>query len=158
MIVRLLLAITVTAALLGASWPAVDSARVDHADATVTRQLDTLSERLRAMVVTDDPATGPGARLRAEIRLPHRQLTSARIAALSLVRDNGTTVARWRVGDAGRTRRTLLDYPLVAPGGRLTLRAAGTHRLVFGYRVAKGRPVVTVRRFKSDAAPTTGYA
>lgn len=158
MIVRLVIACVIAAALIGASMPAIQTVRADHADATVARQLDTLSTRLRAMVERDDPAVGPGAQLRVDIRLPHRSFVRSRITALSVHTESNTTVATWRVGDRGRTRRRLVDLPLRTPGTGLTLRAAGTHRLVFGYRRDDGQRVVTVRRFKTDAAATTGYA
>ncbi|MFC6975574.1 hypothetical protein ACFQL1_14415 [Halomicroarcula sp. GCM10025709] len=157
MIVRLVLAVVVTAALIGASMPGVRTVRADHADATVARQLETLSTRLQAMVERDDPTVGPGAQLRADVRLPRRSFTRSRITALSFLSDGDTTVATWRVSDGGRTRRLLVDFPLRTAGTEFTLRAAGTHRLVFGYRHHNGSRVVTVRRFKSDAAATTGY-
>ena len=158
MIVRLVIAVVITAALIGASMPAVQTVRIDHADATVARQLDTLSTRLQAMVERDDPALGPGAQLRVDIRLPHRSFVRSRITALSFRTDNNTTVATWRAGDRGWTRRRLVDFPLRSAGTDLALHTAGTHRLVFGYRIADERRVVTVRRFKTDAAATTAYA
>ncbi|WP_324756755.1 DUF7311 family protein [Haloarcula sp. GH36] len=158
MIVRLVLAVVIAAALIGASMPGIRTVRADHADATVARQLDTLSTRLQAMVERDDPAVGPGAQLRVDVRLPHRSFTRSRIRSLSITTDSNTTVATWSVGDRGQTRRRLVGLPLRTTGTDLTLRDPGTHRLVFGYRLDDGRMVVTVRRFKSDAAATVDHA
>jgi hypothetical protein len=152
------LAVVVGSALLGASMPAIDSGRVDHTDATVARQLETISARLQAMVARDDPTVAPGATLRTDVSLPHRSFTKASVTTLIFECSEGGTVARWRVGDGGWTHRRLVGLPVWTDAGSLTLRSPGTHRLVFGYRFVDDRRVVTVRRFKTDAATRPTHA
>lgn len=147
MIVRLVIAVVLTAALFAASAPMVSTARADAADSTLQRQLTALADRLQTMVATNDPTVGPGARHVTELTLPARTVTSAAVDRLRLGTSAGVGVASWRVGDAGGDTTRLVGAPIRgADGGNLTLRDPGTHRLAFGLRRQSGRTVLTVRR------------
>lgn len=147
MIVRVVVAVVLTAALVAVSMPAVSTVRIDAADGHIDRQLTALGERLRTMVATNDPTTGPGARHVTELTLPARTVTSAAVTRLRLGTRAGAGVASWRVRDASTDRKRLAGVPIRGTdGGNFTLREPGTHRLVFGLRRQSNRTVVTVGR------------
>lgn len=151
---RAVLAVALAVALLGASLPAVDTARVERADATVERELRRLADEMRLLDRREDPATegARGPRWRVRVRLPRRSWTSAGIEHVSLSnrtgrnRSNGT-VFRWRV-DGGHRRAMYLPSVRVRPAedGSLAFRTGGTHRLALGLVRDGGTTVVTVRR------------
>lgn len=151
MILRVVLGAVLTAALIGATAPALSVAQADATDAAVERRLTTLSERLETMVATDDATPGRGARRLAEIRLPAQTLTSAGVSSLRFHSREGVGVASWQAGDASGASKRLVGVPIRPAGGSLTLREPGVHRLSFGLQVRDDRTVVTVRRLGSAA-------
>jgi len=150
-ILRIVLAIALTTALLAVALPAMSVAAADRTDSAIDRQMAALGESLGTMTATDDPTVGPGARHVAEIRLPARTLTSAGVNRLRLYTRESVALASWRVGDGGTNSARLAGLPLRADGGELTLREAGVHRLVFGLRSRAEGPVLTVRRLGGRA-------
>lgn len=156
MILRLVVCAVLTATLLGVTAPALSTAQLDAADATVDRQLTALSERLQTMVTVDDATRGRGARRVVEFHLPDRTRTSARVTTLRFHSRSGVGVASWRVGDATHHSERLVGVPIRATDGTLTLREPGTHRLAFELRVADGQTVVTVRRLGSVTDSSRG--
>ena len=152
MILRVVVAVVLTAALFAVAVPAVSTARADAADSRVDRQLTALGERLERLVATNDPTPGPGARHVTELTLPARTFTSTAVTHLRLGTSEGIGVASWQVGDAHAGSTRLVGVPIREPdGGNLTLREAGIHRLVFGLRLRSNRTVMTVRRLGGAA-------
>ena len=151
MIVRVVLAVMLTAALLAVATPAMADAGATRADSAMDRQLTALSADLGTMVETDDPTAGPGARHVAELRLPGRSLTSAAVTELRFVTREGVALAAWRVGDDARSHARLAGVPVRTVGsGPLTIRESGSHRLVFELRSESGEPVLTVKRLGGE--------
>lgn len=146
MILRIVIGVALTAALVSVTAPALSTAQADSADATIDRQLRALSDRLETMVATDDPTTGPGARRIAEIRLPEATQTSEAITELRFHSREGVGVATWQVDDAGSDSTRLVGVPIRPVDGELTLSEPGVHRLAFELRLRGGDSVVTVRR------------
>ena len=147
MIVRVVVGVVLTAALFAVAAPMLTTGGADAADSTVDRQLTALRDRLTAMVATNDPTVGAGARHVTELRLPGRTLTSAGVSRLRLYGRDGVGVASWRVGGGHTGRARLGDVPLRAPdGGTLTFTEPDTHRLVFALRVRSNRTALTVYR------------
>nr|WP_225308084.1 hypothetical protein [Haloarcula sp. CBA1131] len=70
MIYRLVLAVAVMTALVGATAPALSTARADAASGAMERQLDELGAELTTLVETDDATANGDARRAVEIRLP----------------------------------------------------------------------------------------
>lgn len=154
MILRLVVGVVLTAALVAVATPLMDRASADAADSRLQRQLTALSERLETMVATNDATAGRGARHVTELTLPTRTVTSAGVDYLRLAGRDGVGLASWRVGDAGTDHARLAGVPIRhADGGNLTLREAGTHRLVFALRVRSNRTVLRVSRLggRTDA-------
>ncbi|WP_324663117.1 DUF7311 family protein [Haloarcula sediminis] len=151
MILRVVLAVALTAALLSAATPAMAEAGVDRADSAMDRQLGALASDLGAMVGTDDPTAGRGARHVTELRLPDRSLTSAAVTRVRFATREGVAVASWRVGDERTGHTRLAGVPVRAVGGgTLTLREPGTHRLAFELRSRSGDPVLRVARLGGE--------
>lgn len=161
---RVVVAVTLAASLLGVSMPAVDTARIDHADARVVAELEGLAataERLRTRNDPSPPGT-LGARRTVTLHLPGPSWGSAGLDSLSIPASPvgssvpERTVVSWRVEGGSRTTR-VLSAPVVGPRGGLTLEGGGTRQIVVELvsRGGEGKkePVVRVRRpgFKSDA-------
>lgn len=157
MIYRLVLAVAVTTALIGATTPALSTARADAADGTMERQLDELAAELETLIDTDDATPAGDAQRVVEIRLPARTHTSAGVDHLRFRERAGVGVATWRVKSRERTER-LVDIPIRPPAPAGRLEEPGPHRLVFVLTRSGGRRVLTVHRFKSEAAARGGHA
>lgn len=144
--IRLLLAVGVTAALVGYALPAVEEARADRADALARDELTTLREETaRFAARTDATAPGvPGPTRLVTVRVPRgtslRVGVGPRSQSLGWVREG----RQFRVETDLRFDRTL------------RLDDAGRHRLrVSLVRDADGT-VVRVRRFKPGNETTPG--
>lgn len=146
MILRLVVGVVLTAALLSVATPIVSIGAADAADSSVQRQLDALGNRLTTMIGTNDPTRGPGARHVTELRLPERSLTSAGITQLRLYSRSGVGVATWRVVEGQTASTRLSPVPLRTGDEGLSLVKRGPHRLVFELRTRGGETVLTVRR------------
>jgi hypothetical protein len=149
---RVVLVVSLAAALLTVSLPVVKTARIDHADAVVSAELDRLEDAARRLLARND-AVGPGrpaARRSLTLALPQRTWGSAGLADLSIP-DAGPI--RWRV-DGGDPRRYDPSVPVVASGERVEFGVGGRHRVVLSPRRVDGRRVVTVRDFTRER-PTT---
>lgn len=142
--IRLVVGVVLAAALLAASLPAIEDARVDRTNA----QVETTTSRLRvaaaSLLATDAAVVGPGARRVVTVRLPDRTLTSAAVRSFVVRCRPFCTVVVDFEGGHRRTFR-LDDLPFRTPAGPIRLDDPGPHRLVLGLRPAADGPVVTVR-------------
>lgn len=151
MILRLLVAVALTTALVAVAVPAITLGSADRTDGVIERQLTELERELSAMTDTDDPTAGPGARHVTELRLPERSLTTAGVRRLRFHSREGVALASWRVGDSATGKTRIAGVPVQADGGEsLTLREAGTHRLAFELQTRANRPVLTVDRLGGE--------
>ena len=151
MILRVVLAVVLTAALLAAATPVIADAGANRADSSMDRQLGALAGDLETMVGTDDPTAGRGARHVVELTLPSRSLTSAAVDRLHLSTREGVALASWRIGDGTTSHVRLAGAPVRATdGGALTLRKSGTYRLAFELRSRAGETVLTVERLGGE--------
>lgn len=146
MILRLVVGVVLTAALLAVASPMLAIGAADAADSSVERQFQALEERLETMVETNDPTAGPGARHVTELTLPERSLTSAGVSRLRFHSRAGVGLATWRVGDGHTSSTRLAPVPIRSDGGAFVLREPGPHRLVFELRNQEGETVLTVHR------------
>lgn len=149
MILRIVLSVVLTAALLAVAMPLLSTASADSADSTVSRQLTALGDRLQRLVDTNDPTAGRGARHVTTVTIPGRTLTSAGVRHLRLYSHEGVGLATWQVGESRTASTRLVDVPLRAAGGNLTLREPGTQRLAFDLRSKGNRTVLWVRRLET---------
>lgn len=145
---RVVLAVLTAAALLAVATPAVQSARVDHANAQIAAELDEIERAGRLLSDRNEPAPGdgvPGALRVVTISLPDRTWGQAETEYLRLQSPTGSGEstpgavggAVWRVAGGTVHRRVLLSGDLVGPPGGLEL-GPGRHRLRLRLR-ADGR-------------------
>ncbi|EMA19298.1 DUF7311 family protein [Haloarcula argentinensis] len=157
MIYRLVLAVAVTTALVGATAPALSIARADAASGTMERQLDELETELTTLVETDDATANGDARRAVTIRLPVRTYTNAGVSQLQFAERAGVGIATWTVESRKQTER-LVGTPIRTTAATDRLDEPGTHRLVFVLTRSNGQRILQVHRFKSEAAARHGHA
>jgi hypothetical protein len=156
-IYRLVLAVAVMTALVGATAPALSTARADAASGAMERQLGELEAELTMLVETDDATPNGDARRVVEIRLPAQTYTNAGVSQLQFTERAGVGVATWTVESRKQTEQ-LVGIPIRTTAGTDRLEEPGTHQLVFVLTRSDGQRVLTVHRFKSEAAARSGHA
>jgi len=137
-VLRVVLAVALTAVLLATALPAVDRARVDHSDAALREEAERLADGIDALAAHSD--AGAGARWVVTLRLPDRSWGHSGTARFAV--RNGTVRFRAEEGRSGVVRfgPRLVDGPV--------LRGAGRHRLAVRLVERRGRPAVVVRRLE----------
>lgn len=149
--IRVVLVVALSVALLGVALPAIDDARTDR---TATR-LDATAERLdRAatdLVAREDPvrSDAAGARRIVSVRFRARSPSDAGVDYLSIGGtpdgSGGRDALVYRV--RGSTARTVdLGVDLRTPEGPVVFRDAGRHRAALGLIRDDGGLGVVVRR------------
>ncbi|MDQ2073103.1 hypothetical protein RBH20_11220 [Haloarcula sp. H-GB4] len=157
MIYRLVLAVAVMTALVGATAPALSTARADATSGTMERQLNELGAELTTLVETDDATVNGDARRAVEIRLPQRTYTNAGVSHLQFAERAGVGVATWTVESRKQTER-LVGIPIRPTAGTDRLEEPGTHRLVFVLARSDDQRILRFHRFKSEAAARRSHA
>ena len=157
MIYRLVIAVAIMTALFGATAPALSTARADAANSAMERQMDELAAELATLVETNAATLDGDAQRVVEIRLPAQTYTSAGVDHLGFSAQAGVGLATWQVASQKQTEQ-LVDIPLRTTASTDRLNEPGTHRLVFVLTRSDGRRVLTVHRFKSEAAARRGHA
>lgn len=136
---RVVLAVLLSTALLGVALPAAETARSQRAATLAAEEATDLAAVADRFARRNDAvvARAEGATRLVAVRVP---------AGTTLRVESGRLV--WTQGD--RTHRVTTDVRLA---GDATL-APGRHRLRLSLYRRDGEPVVTVRRFKSEAETT----
>ncbi len=154
MMVRLLLAVIVAGALIGASMPVIDRAQRTQADHELTRAVESIETATRTLVRHSDPVPMgvPPATRDVEVSLP-AQSAGAELALRPLDEPNetGKTVLRTTVQGAP-PKRTILNATVrpiesdgtVGWGETVTVQKSAD--LTLRYRLVGERPVITVAR------------
>lgn len=159
--IRAVLSVLLAAALLGASFPAIDAARQDHSETAIRTQLDRVERAATAMLATDDP-TDAGARRLVTLRLPAKSWTDAGTESVRIGSASDGSGGRftWSVDGDTRGVRHLPDVPIRTErdAGVLTLAGPGRHRLVLSLDGTATDPVVTVRTFTRDGGASGAHA
>lgn len=157
--IRVVLAVVLTTALLGVSLPAIDEARQDHTETVVRTELQRVERTAERLVNTDDPAED-GARRVVTLHLPARSWSGVGVDSVALAGERNGSAGRvtWTVAGGTRHVRHVTDFTLRTDDGPLTLGSAGSHRLVFTLDGTDTDPVVTVRQFTSDEATSAAHA
>lgn len=158
--IRVVLAVVLTTALLGVSLPAIDDARRGHTETTVGTELREIERAATGLLDTDDPAED-GARRVVTVHLPARSWSDAGVDAVTIGQSRAGSGGRFTWSAEGGTRlvRRLPEIPLRTDGGdAVTLDAPGRHRLVLSLDGTRTDPVVTVRTFTSDDGASPAHA
>lgn len=125
--IRVVVAVAVAAALLSASLPAVETARVDRTTAAVERVPDRI-DRAALSALAGEPerrsslGSAPTARRVVSVAVPGGSIGTAPVRSLSLCPgvERGTAVLIHAVGDAAPSRTTL-SAPYDLPNGGIAL-------------------------------------
>lgn len=128
--IRVILAVACTIALVAASLPAIDDVRTERAEAAVETEIDRFDRAVAAAADADRPRSdAPGAQRAVLIDLPAAGLSTAEIDRIILGVGSGRLV-RYQV-DGGTERTTTLSVPVrTADGSPVDCSTAGTHRIV----------------------------
>lgn len=164
---RVVVAVVLTVALLAVTLPALETARHDRSAQRVQGELDGLTAVIRDVHTREDavPAGRAGARRVVTIRLPARTWTDAGVEYVAIggsppdtgMDERTKTTFAWQVtGQRPHERR--LDIPVEGgpPNeGPLIIRSPGVHRLAIS-RVRRGnRTVVVVQRLSGTESEST---
>lgn len=150
--IRTVLAVVLSAALLAAAQPAVDDAAADRSEAQIRSDLESLDAAATDLARGEEVApVGPSARRSVTVDLPHPGVGAARVRRVVVSPSNRTY--RFRV--AGRPTEVVQGtVPVVTESGEpLVLRGAGTHRLVLSLRRDGAERRVVARRARATGAP-----
>jgi hypothetical protein len=155
-VIRVVVAVALTTALVAASLPAVADARADRTDA----ELRTAGEHVRraaAALWTDEDATRSGvsgARRVVTVHLPRASWAAAGVAWFAVggapaseadapeSRPRNRSLVAYRVRDGPTRRLRLPGVAVRTPEGPVVLREAGAHRLRLRLVRDGGRAVV----------------
>lgn len=154
----MVLAVALAVALVAASAPALDRARVDTADQRMRSELIALRDAATALRASSDP-TPPGeggARATVTVTLPRATWGRAVVERLEI----GSETVSWRVeGGTAHTVRTEYLHGRAGRGsGPLVLTSPGRARLTLRLVQVDGRETVVVRRtFIPDDGPRPGH-
>lgn len=141
MVTRVLLAVTIAAALLAVSLPAVETVRTDRTAATMGRTAERIEATGRSLLAADEAEAG--ARRVVTVSLPSASLTAAGVERFA-VGCRERCAVRYRL-QGGATHARRLPIPLSTPDGAVAFSTPGPHRLGLGLARENGRRVVTVR-------------
>ncbi|MFD1586946.1 hypothetical protein ACFR9U_08120 [Halorientalis brevis] len=158
---RVVVAVTLSVALLTVTLPALETARRDRSDRRVTAELDRLAAAIQD-VYAREAAVSPdatGAQRIVAVRIPTRSWTGAAVEYVAIgahperaeVDERNETTFGWQVSGARSRTRRLADVPVEAatPGdgdSPLVIREPGRHRLALSLVVRDGQRTVVVRR------------
>lgn len=134
--------------MLGASLPAVDRARIQHADARVTSEVERLERAAAALAATNDPVPSgtTSARRQLTLSLPVSSWGAAGIDRFQVSPPAADADVVWRVRGGTVTARRLSAVRLAGPPSGLHLDGGGRHRVRLELRLRENRPVVVVTR------------
>jgi hypothetical protein len=141
--VRTAVAVALAIAILAASLPAIQSARVDHADARIEAAVADLERTAGALAADNAVVETDPARRWLSLQLPTETWASSGTAELDVPPDPGETDVRWRAAGGPTRNRTFEDVAIAArPAFRL--ETGGRHRVRLTLTQRAGRRVVVV--------------
>lgn len=153
--IRVVVAVLVALALVGASLPAVEHVGGDRSDAQARAAVHDLDTAATDLARSEEAVPGTrGARRVVTVTLPAEGVASAPVRRLAVEPEG----RRYRYRVDGRSPRTVRGtVPVYTPDGEaLVLQEAGSHRLVLALVDVGGSRRVVVARL--DAAVERGLA
>ncbi|SDZ88296.1 hypothetical protein SAMN04488065_0988 [Haloplanus vescus] len=142
--IRVVLAVLLTVALLAAVTPAIDESRTSRTAIHLNRVTERVARAANSLVAHEDPtAPGvPGARRLVRLRLLERSWTAV---DASLWVDGEDDQIGYRLAGERPHRTTLREIDLRTPNGPIRFDAAGRYRLELSLVRADGVGVVVTR-------------
>lgn len=147
--IRVVLAASLTLALLAASLPAVDDARTDRTRGRLDAALERIERAATSLATSEDPTRVAGVRARrvVTVRLPAASWTSAPVAWVAVGGYPGGPrgdLLAYRLAGAPPTTVELDGVDLRTGGDPVVLRGDGRRTLGLELASTDGRPVVRV--------------
>jgi hypothetical protein len=141
--IRTAVAVALAVAILAASLPAIQAARVQHADARIEAAVADLERTARALAAENAVVGTAPARRGISLSLPTESWASSGTAVLDVPPAPAGTDVTWRAGGGSTTNRTFDDVSIVARPA-FTLETGGRHRLRLALTRRAGQRVVVV--------------
>lgn len=142
--IRVVLAVLLTVAMLAAVTPAIDEGRSARTAIHLDRVTDRIERAARSLRAHEDP-TRPsvaGARRIVRFRLPSRSWTAV---DARLWIDGRRDLIGYRLDGARPRRAPLRGLDLRTPDGRIVFEGTGRHRVVLSFVQSDGLGVVVSR-------------
>lgn len=140
--IRVVLAVCVTGALLAASLPVIETARADRTASDLDRAGERLVLAAESLLAAD--AADSGARRIVRLRIPAPSLGRAGVREVRLACAADCSM-RYRLDGGRQGRLSLGEVPLATPEDGVTLARPGTHRVRLGLSRVDGSRTVTIR-------------
>lgn len=152
MTIRAVVSVALAAALLAVSLPAVDRARIQHADARIAGEVDRLETVARSLARENDLVDhGPPASAGVTLHLPTQSWGASDVVGFRIRPPGATRDVSWRIRGGEQHARRLSGVTVAGPPTGLVLRDGGRHRLVLELRRRGGDRTVVVRRPNGSA-------
>lgn len=152
MTLRVAFTVALALALLAASLPAIDSARVQHSEARIAAEVQRLERAATALAAENDAVeTGQPARSRLTLHLPSRSWGNSGVGQFRILPGCATRDVVWSARGGRRQSHRLSSVTLVGATGGLGIADGGRSRLVLELRRQDDRRLVVVRRPRSNA-------
>lgn len=149
MILRVVLSVLLSTALVGVSLPAIDQAGVESSDARVQAELGHLRTAIQTLPQKTDPVHSEAMATHQTITLtlPEKTWTSAPVEYVVIEPTATGGRLRWKVEDGHEHTIFLQKASIQTPGNstEMQLTTPGTHRLSLTLVEQRGSPVVVVR-------------
>jgi hypothetical protein len=150
-VIRVVVAAALAVALLAASLPAVEDARIERTATDLDATLSRVERAAVGLATSEAPTSAEvaGARRIVDIRLAPPSWTSAPVAWVSLGGRPGgpqADVLAYRIAERPPEVVALGGVALATPDGPVVLRAAGRHAVALELVRIDGRTVVRVSR------------
>lgn len=147
MTVRATLTVALAVALLGASLPAVETARIQHSESRVVTEIQRLERTGTALGAENDVVeTGQPARTGFTLRLPSRSWGERGIEQFRLLPACATRDVVWTVRGGSERSHRFSTVRLSGPADGLVISDGGRSRLVLELRREGDRRTVVARR------------
>lgn len=152
MTLRAAFTVALALALLAASLPAIESARVQHSEARIAVEVQRLERAATALAAENDVVdAGQPARARFTLHLPSRSWGESGVEQFRIPSRCATRDVVWSARGGRRQSRRMASVTLVGAAGGLEIADGGRSRLVLELRREGDRRVVVVSRPRSNS-------
>ena len=152
MTLRVAVTVALALALLAASLPAIESARVQHSEARIAAEIQHLDRAATTLAAENDAVeAGQPARARLTLHLPSRSWGDSGVEQVRFPPACATREVVWSARGGRRQSHRVSSVALAGAAGGLVIADGGRSRLVLELRRERGRRLVVVRRPRSNA-------
>ena len=151
MTLRVAVTVALALALLAASLPAIELARVQHSEARIAAEVQRLDRAATALAAESDAVeTGQSARARFTLHLPSRSWGDSGVGQFRILPGCTTRDVVWSARGGRQQSHRLSSVSLAGATGGLRIADGGRSRLVLELRRQGDRRLVIVRPPRSN--------